>query len=106
MAEQSSSVFEASQMYSFGKLIANQVGTTYEQATFSDPGTGGRLEVKSLTHLLCTKILIQGVPINLTYPAPYNNLGVKGALIYDVLNARDANSCDTAIIWWNSKSLF
>ena len=100
MAEQSSSVFETSQMYSFGKLIANQVGTTYEQATFSDPGTGGRLEIKSID-------LVNGsaeysrkfgnrFSNKLTYPAPYNNLGVKGAFLTDVLNARDANSCYTA----------
>jgi lysophospholipase L1-like esterase len=96
MAEQSSSVFEASQMYSFGKLIANQVGTTYEQATFSDPGTGGRLEAEKLDPFTLYENTEQGVPTNLTYPAPYNNLGVKGAFIYDVLNARDANSCYTA----------
>ena len=39
MAEQSQSVFESSQRYSFGKLIADAVGTAYEQAIFSDPGT-------------------------------------------------------------------
>lgn len=96
MAEQSSSVFEASQMYSFGKLIANQVGTTYEQATFSDPGTGGRLEIEKLVPFTLYTNTEQGVPTNLTYPAPYNNLGIKGAFLYDVLNARDANTCYTA----------
>lgn len=100
MAEQSSSVFEAIQMYSFGKLIANQVGTTYEQATFSDPGTGGRLEIRSIDLVNGSAEIVtnsnQGVPTNLTYPAPYNNLGVKGAFLTDVLNARDANSCYTA----------
>ena len=100
MAEQSSSVFEASQMYSFGKLIANQVGTTYEQATFSDPGTGGRLEIRSIDLVNGSAEIVvnseTGSPTNLTYPAPYNNLGVKGAFLTDVLNARDANSCYTA----------
>jgi lysophospholipase L1-like esterase len=100
MAEQSSSVFETSQMYSFGRLIANQVGTTYEQATFSDPGTGGRLEISSIDLVNGSADIVtnpnQGLPTNLTYPAPYNNLGVKGAFLTDVLNARDANSCYTA----------
>ena len=100
MAEQSSSVFEASQMYSFGKLIANQVGTTYEQATFSDPGTGGRLEIRSIDLVNGSAEIVvnseTGLPTNLTYPAPYNNLGVKGAFLTDVINARDANSCYTA----------
>jgi len=96
MAEQSSSVFESSQMYSFGKIIANQVETVYEQATFSDPGTGGRLEVEKIEPFTLYTNPNQGSPTNLTYPAPYNNLGVKGAFLTDVLNARDQNSCYTA----------
>ena len=100
MAEQSSSVFEASQMYSFGKLIANQVGTTYEQATFSDPGTGGRLEIRSLDLVNGSAEIVvnseTGSPTNLSYPAPYNNLGIKGAFLTDVINARSANTCYTA----------
>jgi len=96
MAEQSSSVFESSQMYSFGKLIANQVETVYEQATFSDPGTGGRLEVEKLEPFTLYTNPNQGSPTNLTYPAPYNNLGVKGAFLTDVLNARDRTTCYTA----------
>jgi len=96
MGEQSSSVFEAGQMYSFGNLIAKQVGTTYAQATFSDPGTGGRLEAEKLDPFTLYENTNQGVPTNLTYPAPYNNLGVKGAFLYDVLNARSASTCYTA----------
>jgi lysophospholipase L1-like esterase len=96
MGEQSSSVFEAGQMYSFGNLIAKQVGTTYAQATFSDPGTGGRLEAERLDPFTLYENTNQGVPTNLTYPAPYNNLGVKGAFLYDVLNARSASTCYTA----------
>jgi lysophospholipase L1-like esterase len=96
MAEQSSSVFESSQMYSFGKLIANQVETVFEQATISDPGTGGRLEVENMDPFTLYENSIQGSPTNLTYPAPYNNLGIKGAFLTDVINARDQNSCYTA----------
>jgi len=96
MGEQSSSVFETAQMYSFGNLIAKQVGATYAQATFSDPGTGGRLEVEKLEPFTLYTNLGQGSPTNLTYPAPYNNLGIKGAFLYDVLNARSATTCYTA----------
>ena len=96
MGEQSSSVFETGQMYTFGNLIAKQVGTTYAQATFSDPGTGGRLEAERLDPFTLYENTNQGVPTNLTYPAPYNNLGVKGAFLYDVLNARSASTCYTA----------
>lgn len=96
MGEQSSSVFESAQMYSFGNIIAKQVGATYAQATFSDPGTGGRLEIESLDPFTTYTNPLQGSPTNLTYPAPYNNLGIKGAFLYDVLNARSANTCYTA----------
>jgi len=96
MGEQSSSVFESAQMYSFGNIIANQVGTTYAQATFSEPGTPGRLEIASLNPFATYTNPGQGSPTNLTYPAPYNNLGVKGAFLSDVLNARSANTCYTA----------
>ncbi|MBT8380714.1 MAG: hypothetical protein KJN64_16010 [Ignavibacteria bacterium] len=97
MAEQSSSVFESSQMFSFGKLIANQVETVYEQAIFSDPGTGGRLEVEKMDPFTIFENEAQGSPTNITYPAPYNNLGIKGAFLTDVINARDQNSCYTAV---------
>jgi lysophospholipase L1-like esterase len=96
MGEQSSSVFESAQMYSFGNLIAQQVGATYAQATFSEPGTPGRLEIASLNPFSTYTNPGQGSPTNLTYPAPYNNLGIKGAFLYDVLNARSANTCYTA----------
>ena len=100
--EQSSSVFEAGQMYSIGNIIARQVGVSYEQAIFSDPGTGGRLEIAefntvngNLVPTLYTNPNV-GSPTNLTYPAPYNNLGIKGAFLYDVLNATSASTCYTA----------
>ncbi len=96
MGEQSSSVFKSAQMYSFGNIIAKQVGATYAQATFSEPGTAGRLEIASLNPFTTYTNPGQGSPTNLTYPAPYNNLGIKGAFLYDVLNARNANTCYTA----------
>jgi lysophospholipase L1-like esterase len=95
MGEQSSSVFESAQMYSFGNLIAKQVGATYAQATFSDPGTGGRLEISSLNPFTLYTNMDQGSPTNLNYPAPYNNLGIKGAFLYDVIYARSATTCYT-----------
>jgi lysophospholipase L1-like esterase len=96
MGEQSSSVFESTQIYSYGNILANQVGATYAQATFSEPGTPGRLEIASLNPFATYVNPGQGTPTNLTYPAPYNNLGIKGAFLYDVLNARSANTCYTA----------
>lgn len=96
MGEQSTSIFESAQQYSFGNIIAKQVGTTYAQATFSDPGTVGRLEVGSLNPFTLYTNPGQGSPTNLNYPAPYNNLGIKSAFIFDVMNARSATTCYTA----------
>ena len=102
MGEQSSSVFVSAQIYSVGNIIAQQVGATYAQATFSDPGTGGRLEIEKFNIVNGSPVPVlytnpnTGSPTNLTYPAPYNNLGIKGAFLTDVLNARNAATCYTA----------
>ena len=95
---QSASLYKSSQEYSYGKLIANAVGiTSFEQPLVSDPGTGGRLEVESLEPFTLYTDPNVGIPLNYSYPAPYNNLGVPGAFLYDVLNATNANDCFTAI---------
>ncbi len=102
MGEQSSSVYQAGQIYSFGNIIAQQVGANYAQAIFSDPGTGGRLEIANFNIVNGSPVPViyenpnTGSPTNLTYPAPYNNLGIKGAFLTDVLNARNATTCYTA----------
>src|SRR3990172_1459464 len=47
---QSGSLYESAQMYAFGNLIAQQVGTQYEMPLITDPGLpSGRMEVKQLT---------------------------------------------------------
>ncbi|MFH1197678.1 MAG: SGNH/GDSL hydrolase family protein [bacterium] len=94
--EQSNSVYESAQEYSFGNLIAKQVGTTYAQALFSDPGSGGRIEVETISPFKTKINTATGTPINLTYAAPYNNLGVKGAFLYDLLFTTTASNCYTS----------
>ena len=102
MGEQSSSVFEAGQKYSIGNIIARQVGISYEQAILSDPGSPGRLEIEKFNIVNGSPVPVlytnpnQGSPTNLLYPAPYNNLGIKGAFLYDVLYTTNANNCYTA----------
>ena len=96
MGEQSSSVFESGQMYSFGNQIADLVGASFAQAIFSDPGTGGRIEVASVSPFKTTINTGKGQPTNLTYPAPYNNLGIKGAFLYDMMNTTDSTNSFTA----------
>lgn len=96
---QSNSLYESSQIYSFGNLIAQQTGVKYAIPTVSDPGLpAGRIEVKELYPNLITFYNPgSGVPKNLGYQAPYNNLGVPASTLYDVLNARDSTSCYSAI---------
>jgi phospholipase/lecithinase/hemolysin len=93
----SGSLFETAQKYSYGKLIANQLGTSFEQPLVGDPGTGGRLEIESLSPFTLSTNPNAGAPLNLTYPAPYNNLGVPGAFVYDVLNATNSSNNFTAV---------
>jgi len=84
---QSSALFESGQKYSFGKLIANQVIVDYEQPTISDPGIGGRIEVSSLNPFTTsTQPEDAGSPTNLAYSGTYNNLGIPGIVLADVLS--------------------
>ncbi len=96
---QSGSLYESAQKYSFGNLIANQVGTTYAFPNYSDPGTPGRIEIVKITATgLVTRINpASGIPTNKFYSKPYNNLGVPGATLYDVLYATDSLTCQSYV---------
>ncbi|HTO94733.1 MAG TPA: SGNH/GDSL hydrolase family protein, partial [Bacteroidota bacterium] len=107
---QSNGLYESSQIYSFPNLIAREINAsggsiTFVQPLWSDPGTpiagtniASRYEILSLVG---PKIgpagRPAGAPENLAYAAPYNNLGIPGAFIYDFLNARDSNTCYSAL---------
>ncbi len=86
---QSGALYKSSQEYSFGKLIADQVGTKFEQPLISDPGIGGRIEVVSLNPFTTRVNSTIGSPLNSNYAAPYNNLGVPGAVVYDMIDTSD-----------------
>ncbi len=107
---QSAALYESAQKYSFGNLIAQQVGTTFEQPLMGDPGLGGRIEIQSLdlsTGQVSFKYDPSVLdPLNLNYQAPYNNLGVPGALLYDVLNAHDSTDCASALFGNSPNPLF
>lgn len=90
---QSGSLFESAQKYAFGNLIAQQVGASYAQPIISDPGIKGRIEIKSVSPFALTYNQNAGSPTNLSHPVPYNNLGIPGIVLADVLNATEtANS--------------
>jgi hypothetical protein len=95
---QSGSLYQSAQEYSFSKQIANLVQSKFEQPLASDPGLGSRIEVASLSPFALKTNTKVGVPINLTYSAPYNNLAVPGAFVYDILNTTKTADSYTAKI--------
>jgi len=103
---QSAALFESAQMYSYGNLIADHMNTLFAQPLYSDPGTGGRMEVVSLDPFVSTFNPNVGAPTNLDYPAPYNNLGVPGALLFDVLNATNKDNCASALFAGKPNPMF
>lgn len=90
---QNGTLYESAQVYSYGNLIAKQVGTTFEMPLISDPGLGGRMEVQTLEPFVIYTNTSSGAPLNSSYPAPYNNLGIPGALTYDILFAKSSTTC-------------
>ena len=93
---QNGSLYGSAQEYSFGNLIAQQVWTDYEQPLFDDTGTAGKMSLVTIDPLVINYSTESGNPLNLNYPAPYNNLGIPGAFLWDVLNATDSTDCYTA----------
>lgn len=96
---QSNGLYKSAQDYSFPNLIAGQLRLaganlpTFEQPYYSDPGTPGadgkasRYEIISLAGpVIGPKGLAPGAPINLALARPYDNLGVPGAVIFDLLD--------------------
>ena len=91
---QSGALYQSSQLYSYGNLIAKQVGTKFEMPLVSDPGLyPGRLEVESLSPFTLYANPSRGELLNYNYPSAYNNLGVYGALTYDILFAKSSTTC-------------
>jgi lysophospholipase L1-like esterase len=103
---QSSSLYKSAQQYSYGKLIADVMGVSFEQPLVGDPGTEGRLEIQSLSPFSLSANPNAGAPLNLSHPAPYNNLGVPGAFMFDVLNATNQNDCFTALFAGTPNPMF
>lgn len=88
---QSGSLYQSAQVYSYGCQIAKLVNTSYVQPIFTDPGTTGRMEFGGFTS---TGITIKyntgtGLPVNTSYAAPFNNLGIPGAILYDIMDETD-----------------
>ncbi len=89
---QSSALYESSQDYSFGNLIAQQTGTDFVQPVISDPGIGGQLKVVSLSPFVAAPVQGQGTLTNPDYPKSYNNLGIPGVVLADISVASTQSS--------------
>jgi len=67
---QSSSLYKTAQEYSYGKLIANVMEVSFAQPLVDDPGTGGRLEIESLSPFTLFTNPTFGSPLKINHPAP------------------------------------
>ncbi|MBI5647991.1 MAG: SGNH/GDSL hydrolase family protein [Ignavibacteriae bacterium] len=86
---QDGALYEAAQRYSMPALLASQLGTTMEQPLCPGDGVGNRIRLASFTPLALTSTPSASLPTNSTYPKPYNNLGVPGAVLFDALDTED-----------------
>ncbi len=89
---QSGSLVETHQEYSFPNLIAKQAGVDFAQPTVSYPGIPAIMELVALDPLTILTASGTGLPTNLYYQYPYNNLGIPGAILWDVLNTTDSTN--------------
>jgi lysophospholipase L1-like esterase len=81
------SLVETHQRRSYPALLARQAGaTTFELPLVSDPGIPTELTLVSLIPpVISAKAAKPGAPARLNLPRPYNNLGVPGARVSDLL---------------------
>ena len=97
---QSNALYHSSQIYSYPKLISDQLDAaganlgTFQQPLYSDPGSPDPATGKAAQYQLINLVgpiigptgAAAGAPENLALPRPYDNLGVPGAIIYDFLD--------------------
>ncbi|MCX6155995.1 MAG: SGNH/GDSL hydrolase family protein [Candidatus Kapabacteria bacterium] len=88
---QSGGVTPTSQKYSYPNIIAQQMGIQFHQPTITEPGLGSL--INNFQGFDATgNPIIGGFPGNgtvsdaQTYLKPYNNLGVPGAIMYDLID--------------------
>lgn len=90
--KQNNSVYQTAQEYSYGKMIAEQVDVTFEQPLIENPGIGGRLDVVSLAPFKTKMQSDNESRLNGNYSGIYNNLGIPGILLADVLLTKESPS--------------
>ncbi len=86
---QSSALYMGAQAYAYPNLIAKQGGNgAFSQPLISEPGIGGKIKIVSLSPFVTAVEPSSGVPLFLTNPQPYNNLGIPGIVLADVMNSK------------------
>jgi hypothetical protein len=93
---QSSALYQDAQIWGYGNQIAQVVNTPYVIPLMKDPGIGGQLQIHTLFPnlvLVQQPSLGQEAALNIGYQGVYNNLGVPGALLYDILHATSSTTC-------------
>lgn len=90
---QSSALSQRDQPWSFPNLIAQSLKTSFEQPLIKDPGIGGRLRLVNLVPTIVSEASVNPTDpasnLNASLPRPYNNLGIPGAVVFDMLDESD-----------------
>jgi len=93
----SGGLVETSQANSYPALIHRQAtggDTGFEQPLVTPPGLPAVFQLVSLSPLTIRPTPGQGQPANATLPRPYNNLGIPGATVHDILNTTSGGIYD------------
>lgn len=89
-------VYPDGQKYSYPNLLAQQLKIAdFVQPEYQDPGTGTRMYFYGFNELGLPMINKSPINIaqvlNVNYSKPYNNLGIPGAVAYDLIDSSDFN---------------
>jgi len=91
---QSNALSQRDQVWGFANQIAKHLGTSFEQPLIKDPGIGTRKRLVSLTGPVIVdetgvNPLDPSNNLNLGLQRPYNNLGIPGAIMFDMADTTD-----------------
>jgi lysophospholipase L1-like esterase len=96
---QSGTLCESWQVYSYPNLIAQQLGTSFVQPIMPDPGTGQMMRITSMNPVtVISDTVSRHNPTNITHPAPYNNLGIPKAVIFDGMDTEEFTAKSTRLL--------
>ena len=90
---QSNALSERDQVHSFTSMLSKQTQrTSFEQPLILNPGIGGRLRLVNLAPTIVTETSVDPVPssnLNIALLRPYNNLGIPGSILFDMVDEDD-----------------